>query len=223
MKPVHPGGFFFSFTFMELYIIRHGETDLNRQGIVQGRGVNPGLNESGKQQAQLFFEYFRNEKFQKIYTSTLLRSIETVEPFIALGIPTEQREELDEISWGVHEGTQSHPFRVEYHHLLKKWNDGDLGAHVEGGENPLDVQKRQFHFIDYLQKQKEQKVLICMHGRAMRIFMCTLLNIDLIHMDDFPHENLILYKLNYESNKYGMVLHSFLEHLNPLHKTHKDG
>jgi len=203
---------------MELYIIRHGETDLNRQGIVQGRGVNPGLNELGKQQAQLFFEYFRDEGFQKIYTSTLLRSIETVAPFIALGIPTEKREELDEISWGIHEGTKSQPFKIEYYHLLKKWNEGDLNAHVEGGESPLDVQQRQRRFIDYLNKQKEQKVLICMHGRAMRIFVCTLLNLDLIHMDDFPHNNLTLYKLNYDNGEYKMELNSFLEHLKPLHK-----
>lgn len=216
LEPVNRRVFLY-FIVMELFIIRHGETDLNRQGIVQGRGVNPGLNELGKKQAQLFFDHFKNENFQKIYTSTLLRSIETVVPFKVLNIPTEQREELDEISWGIHEGTKSKPFKIEYNNLLKRWNEGELNARVEGGESPLEVQARQNNFLAYLQKQKEEKVLICMHGRAMRIFICTLLNQNLIHMDDYPHNNLTLYKLNFTDGKYNMVLHSFMEHLKSLH------
>ena len=36
----------------EIFIIRHGETELNRLGIVQGSGVDAGLNDTGQQQAQ---------------------------------------------------------------------------------------------------------------------------------------------------------------------------
>lgn len=207
---------FLYFTGMLLFIIRHGETDLNKQGIVQGRGVNPGLNALGKKQAKLFFDHFKREKFEKVYTSTLRRSIETVEPFINMGLRTEARSELDEISWGVHEGTESHPFRIEYHQLLKRWNEGKLNDTVKGGESPLDVQARQNHFIEYLQKQKEEKVLICMHGRAIRIFLCTLLKQNLTHMDDYPHHNLTLYKMSYNNGKYEMIWHNYMEHLKSL-------
>ena len=34
-----------------LYIVRHGQTDLNKQGIVQGRGMNTDLNDEGRKQA----------------------------------------------------------------------------------------------------------------------------------------------------------------------------
>ncbi|MFM8374363.1 MAG: histidine phosphatase family protein, partial [Bacteroidota bacterium] len=39
---------------MHVYFIRHGETDFNRQGIIQGRGVDSDLNETGRQQARAF-------------------------------------------------------------------------------------------------------------------------------------------------------------------------
>ena len=42
----------------EIFIIRHGETDYNLQGIIQGKGVNPSLNDKGRKQAQLFFDHY---------------------------------------------------------------------------------------------------------------------------------------------------------------------
>ena len=39
----------------EIYIIRHGETELNRLGIVQGRGVDSDLNDTGRAQAEAFY------------------------------------------------------------------------------------------------------------------------------------------------------------------------
>ncbi|HEY0898299.1 MAG TPA: histidine phosphatase family protein, partial [Sphingobacteriaceae bacterium] len=60
-----------------LYIIRHGETELNRRGIVQGRGMNTDLNELGKKQAEAFYQAYFHIPFDKIYTSTLKRTHQT--------------------------------------------------------------------------------------------------------------------------------------------------
>ncbi|HYG15236.1 MAG TPA: histidine phosphatase family protein, partial [Bacteroidia bacterium] len=38
-----------------IYLVRHGETEFNRMGIVQGSGVDSELNETGRKQADLFF------------------------------------------------------------------------------------------------------------------------------------------------------------------------
>ncbi|HLS39123.1 MAG TPA: histidine phosphatase family protein, partial [Sphingobacterium bovisgrunnientis] len=56
------------------YFIRHGQTDLNLKGIVQGRGVNTSLNDSGRKQADAFFNAYKHIPFDKIYTSTLVRT-----------------------------------------------------------------------------------------------------------------------------------------------------
>ncbi|MFN3940868.1 MAG: histidine phosphatase family protein, partial [Chitinophagales bacterium] len=88
----------------EIYLIRHGETDFNRKGIVQGKGVDSVLNENGIAQSQLFFEAYKQVGFDKIYVSNLKRTFQTVAPFAKLQIPVIPHAGLDEISWGVHEG-----------------------------------------------------------------------------------------------------------------------
>ncbi|WP_282456203.1 histidine phosphatase family protein [Chitinophaga sedimenti] len=71
----------------ELYIIRHGETDFNRQGIVQGRGVNSDLNAMGVAQAEAFYEHYKHIPFDKVYTSSLKRTHQTVKKFWTTNCP----------------------------------------------------------------------------------------------------------------------------------------
>ena len=48
------------------YFIRHGQTDLNLKGIVQGRGVDSPLNDNGFKQAQAFYDAYKDIPFDKI-------------------------------------------------------------------------------------------------------------------------------------------------------------
>lgn len=59
----------------DIYLIRHGETAYNRLGMVQGSGIDSDLNALGQQQAQSFFEYYKDLNFDKIYTSKLRERI----------------------------------------------------------------------------------------------------------------------------------------------------
>ncbi|NJN78265.1 MAG: histidine phosphatase family protein [Saprospiraceae bacterium] len=97
----------------ELYIIRHGETDFNRQGIIQGSGVNSSLNEVGKLQSLRFFNQYKNLDFDYVYTSNLKRTHESVQHFINQGITWRVRAEIREISWGIHEGQKERKKRLK--------------------------------------------------------------------------------------------------------------
>jgi probable phosphoglycerate mutase len=181
----------------ELYIIRHGQTDHNLKGIVQGKGINLPLNELGRRQARAFFDMYKDVPFDKVYTSTLLRAQETVYPFREIGHPFEAFAELDEISWGIMEGNamvmeNSQDFKA----LTDQWKAGNDYAKPEGGESPHELQTRQKRFIDHMMKTDAKKVLIAMHGRAIRCLMCTITDTPLSLMEDFPHVNLSLYKVN---------------------------
>jgi len=87
-----------------IYLIRHGETEFNRRGVVQGSGIDSDLNELGFLQARAFFDTYQDIEFDKIYTSKLRRTVQSVQEFINVGIPYEQFEGLNEISWGEKEG-----------------------------------------------------------------------------------------------------------------------
>lgn len=199
-----------------MYIIRHGETDLNKKGIVQGRGVNSPLNETGLKQAELFYEFYKSVPFEKLFTSTLLRTHQTVDGFIQSGIPWEQLEGLDEISWGIYEGKeQTEEVLSGFLALTQGWCNGELDSCVENGETPNQVKKRQEQAIDYILNtmSTHSKVLVCMHGRAIRLLLCLLLGIDLSRMDEFPHTNTALYKVLYDGVRFEIIDFYNISHL----------
>src|SRR5579872_3434290 len=115
-----------------LFIVRHGQTELNRLGIVQGRGRDTDLNDEGRKQSGQFFEAYKNVHFNKIYISLLKRTQQSIQRFIDLGIPYEKLEGLDELAWGVLEGQPSTPAnRSAFLKLIRDWLDGKLDSKFE--------------------------------------------------------------------------------------------
>lgn len=200
------------------YIIRHGQTDLNLRGIVQGRGVNSPLNENGIRQANAFYDVYKNVEFDKVYTSTLLRTHQTVAQFVEAGIPTEQLEGLDEISWGIYEGKeQDETIMSGFAKVVESWRNNELDLAIELGESPNQLVERQKIAFSYMiEQENEDTVLVCMHGRALRILLCHLTDVPVNLMDDFPHTNTSLYVLEYEDGKFSIVDHYNTRHLEGL-------
>ncbi|MFD2968522.1 histidine phosphatase family protein [Sphingobacterium bambusae] len=197
------------------YFIRHGQTDLNLKGIVQGRGVNSPLNETGFKQAEAFYEAFKDVPFDKVYTSTLLRTKQTVQQFLDDGIPTEELIGLDEISWGIYEGKeQDEVIMTGFEKVVASWRNGELDLSIEEGESPNALVARQKEAIQHmLTRTDEETILVCMHGRALRIMLCHLTDVDVCLMDDFPHTNTALYVLEYDQEKFTIVDHYNVKHL----------
>jgi broad specificity phosphatase PhoE len=198
-----------------LYIVRHGQTDLNRQGIVQGRGMNTDLNDEGRKQAGLFFNAYKDVPFDKIYVSELKRTQQSIQPFIDLGIPYEKLSGLDELAWGIYEGQPNTPETAAgFLKLVRDWVDGNLDSKIEGGESPNEVALRQRGALNViLSRPEEGTVLICMHGRAMRLLLCLLTQKPLTEMESFPHQNLVLYKVVYDGERFEIADFNNSEHL----------
>lgn len=193
-----------------LYIVRHGETEYNRKGLVQGSGVDSDLNEVGRAQAEAFWLKYGTIPFDRVYTSALKRTHQSVHKFIEAGIPWEQYAGLNEMSWGHSEGKppQSTTDHI-YYDTIFAWDRGEVDRKMPGGESPIEVAARQRPVIDlWLERRDEINVLICMHGRAMRIILCQLLGMPLSQMETFMHHNLCLYQLdlNMETGRTQVVL-----------------
>ncbi|SMD00867.1 histidine phosphatase family protein [Pedobacter nyackensis] len=199
----------------ELYIIRHGETDLNKQGIVQGRGINSDLNDKGRTQAAAFYAAYKDVPFDKVYTSKLKRTHQTVKDFLDAGTPWEQLSGLDELAWGIWEGQPNNEEAIAaFKGLMEEWEGGDYDARFEGGESPNDVVLREKEAIEVIKNApNEQTVLICMHGRAMRLFLCLLTNRPISEMTEFPHQNTTLYKVKYTGGQFTITEFNNTDHL----------
>jgi probable phosphoglycerate mutase len=199
----------------KVYLVRHGQTDFNLRNIVQGSGVDTDLNDTGRRQANAFYEAYQHVAFDKVYTSALKRSQQSVERFIARGVPHDALVGLNEISWGTKEGHRVTPQEDEYyHHMLSEWQKGRTNHRIEGGESPDDVVKRMKPAMDFIMSQADEKtILICMHGRAIRILLCYLLNYPLRSMDMFDHQNLCLYVLHYAGSAFSIEKYNDTQHL----------
>ncbi len=199
----------------EIYLIRHGETDFNRQGVVQGSGVDSDLNETGRKQARSFFNHYRHLPFDKIYISALKRTRQSVDDFIREGIPFEVIPELNEIGWGDFEGKLQTPEMMkEYQGIIDSWRTGALHRAGKNAETPLAMMKRQKVALQkILKNESEKRILISTHGRYLRAFLCLLSNTPLHLMDDFEHSNLCLYIIHYRHNKFEIAAANITDHL----------
>lgn len=199
----------------KIFLIRHGETEYNRKGVVQGSGIDSALNENGVRQADLFYEAYKDYSFDKIYTSSLQRTIQSVKNFIDRGIPHEVLPGLNEISWGKSEGI---PFSPEtnkiYYDIIDSWKKGQVHQKLEGGESPVEVKSRQQQAIEtILKNHHEKQVLVCMHGRAMKILLAWMTGHSVAEMDLFEHINLSLYVLHYNGNGFEVHINNNTDHL----------
>ncbi len=200
------------------YIIRHGETDYNKQGMVQGSGIDSSLNETGEQQAAAFYAKYKDFPFDKIYFSGLKRTKESVKDFIASGIPYEAIVELNEISWGDFEGQNiTEEMHRRYLDIISEWQNGNLDRAYTNAETPLQMQARQKIAVQKIIANKADKnILIATHGRYLRAFICLLLNHPLQRMDDFSHTNLCLYVIKYDGATFKLIEQDNRAHLEGL-------
>lgn len=202
----------------KIYLVRHGQTDFNLKGVVQGSGIDAPLNATGLAQARAFFERYQGVAFDQIYYSGLIRTKQSVQCFLDLNIPSKSLPDLNEISWGKYEGTPMTPEEGEYYkHMLSQWQQGNLDYSIQGGESPNQVAVRMRSGIKTILEGPGETILVCMHGRAMRIFLSVILSFDLRYMDNFEHHNLCLYLLEQLSDGTFVVRkNNSLDHLKAL-------
>ncbi|MBV6438673.1 MAG: histidine phosphatase family protein [Haliscomenobacteraceae bacterium CHB4] len=199
---------------MTLYILRHGETEYNRLGIVQGSGVDTELNDTGHEQARAFFENYQEVDFQLIVTSLLQRTHQTVRRFIEKEIPWIQTSEINEISWGDHEGQPATPERtIVYQHMINEWRKGNLDASLPNGETARQLAERVGRFVEWLKTRPAEKMLVATHGRTMRCLIAMLKGLKIEEMEGVPHANTGLYVIHFQNDEFVFERENDTSHL----------
>lgn len=145
-----------------IYIIRHGQTELNNRNVLQGRSDHP-LNEKGRAQAAEAAERLREVSFDAVYSSPLIRAIQTAE-IAAPGRPIITDHRLIEMDYGPYEGTDLKDPPPE---VLAFFRDFVHTPAPEGME-PLDrIVKRAGDFLEE-RCRTGADILISTHAIAMK-------------------------------------------------------
>ena len=165
-----------------LYLCRHGETELNKQRILQGQGVDASLNETGKEQAAALCKELKGIDYLAV--TGLKRTKETAK---GLSMDMNVYKELNEIHWGCYENLQNPDLSA----ILEEWNSGNFDCKSEGGESPNEVRDRSivglFRILDDSHKCK--KIGVIAHGRLLRILISQLIHNTLHYMPLILHSN----------------------------------
>jgi broad specificity phosphatase PhoE len=136
-----------------LLLVRHGETDWNAEGRLQGHTDRP-LNDYGRRQAKELAERLAGEGADAIYTSDLVRAQETAEIVgERLGLTVVVDPDLREKDWGTWEGLT-----------------GDERVHVEfAGESTQDHRERVMGAVRRIAaRHPDQRVVVVTHGGSLR-------------------------------------------------------
>ena len=155
----------------EFFFVRHGETDANLAGILQGN-QNHSLNEVGIRQAKAVAEYLRDVDFSAIYSSDLLRAAKTAEIIAECGhadVPLVFTERLREWNCGEIEGWNWAKIREKYPVEAKSFYVEQLQVQMPDGESGMEFQKRISDFLDDLVvKHPGGRILLVAHGGVLQ-------------------------------------------------------
>ncbi|MCC6816380.1 MAG: histidine phosphatase family protein [Saprospiraceae bacterium] len=198
----------------EIFILRHGETECNRNRIVQGSGVDSELNETGIVQSKKFFSKYKSIPFDLHIHSNLIRTKQTISLFLNPSIPCLVDDRIREISWGEHEGKGDEPELMQkYYRVIRSWQGGIYTDKALDGESAIDLSNRLNPFIKDLKNLTFSKALICTHGRTLRAMICIFKNWPLSRMEEIEHTNTGLYHLILDENDWKIIIENDLAHL----------
>ncbi len=159
----------------EFIFVRHGETDANRAGILQGGAINMSLNGNGRIQAGAVAEYLSREKFDAAFASDLLRAAETADIIVRAnkhGMPFELTSKLREWNCGEMDGLSFEEIYKRFPQEGKSFAFEQIETQMPGGELGTDFQARIDHFMmDLVRDYSGKKILLVAHGGTLqRIF-----------------------------------------------------
>lgn len=170
-------------------IVRHGNSASNVDKTYTGHIDSP-LSEVGKLQAQRVCEYlFENFKIDSIYSSDLIRAIDTVAPLakkLKKEIITDV--ELRELYGGKWEGLKFLDLPDLFPKDYKVWVENVGFARPTGGESYPELQARAVHAIKKIAKEQDGKtVVVSTHGGLIRALQCAVCGVDLSEMQNVPY------------------------------------
>ena len=150
---------------MKIYVTRHGQTDYNKDRLMQGRSDIP-LNETGTAQAQATKEKIGDIKFDAVYASPLIRAVQTAS--IISGYAQEdiiKDERIIEADFGKYEKANYMKLPLP---MKLYWMYPEVFSAPKTVESIKSMVKRTSEFLKELEEKDYENVLVVCHGGIIR-------------------------------------------------------
>jgi len=180
---------------MTIYIARHGQTEWNLIRRIQGQ-TNTSLSTAGIQQGLDLCQLLKDQPINRIFTSSLDRTINTAKPLAEhLGITIQPTKLLNELAFGVLEGQYLLDLDEEGKRIWDWWMEDQAQRRIPDGESYLDLRMRAEKFLEEnLNEEDQETVLIVAHNRINQMLLSCLLDVPLSRAIQIEQKNTWLYR-----------------------------
>ena len=187
---------------MRVVILRHGTTELNKQGMIQGSNVDPDLSKEGRAYAEKAAKNFDPSQFDAVYASPLKRAQQTARIFVGDKTPIITDKRIEELSYGSWDGKSSLEYRKKHPDAFnsKGLINDNIYKYASDVEKREDFRKRIAAFFDDLYKEHaNDTVLVVCHGVVSRMICAHFLtNGDVKYFDQMQNCGLAELDINKE-------------------------
>lgn len=163
-----------------LILVRHGETDWNRQGRFQGQ-IDIPLNSNGHAQAEAARSFLEGVTLNRAYSSSMSRPRETAEGILKShsGVSLTVTDGLMEIGHGLWEGKLESEIREGWEELLQAWKDAPETVQMPEGETIQDVWERSVECWNSIADglDPSETALVVAHDAVNKTILCHLLGL----------------------------------------------
>jgi len=171
---------------MNLYLIRHGQTESNSKGRYLG-SFEDELSLQGVKEIEKVKEYIKTIHFDKVFSSERKRAVDSAKILVDKDIICDYR--LNERDFGIFEN-KTYSEICDKHPLENKaWEDNWIDYRIPEGESVAETYSRVVEFIRELEKENCEDCLIVTHGGIIRLIYCYILGGDLNIFWKFASEN----------------------------------
>lgn len=200
-------------TMQRLLLIRHGESEWNREGIIQGfRDCD--LSDLGREQADKLRARLDKEVFDIAYSSTATRAMQTAEAAVGHRMAIEAVPDLREINLGRWEGERAAELKRRLPRETHMWFHEPSKVRIEGAETLLAFRRRVTRAMDSIRAgHPDGGVLIFAHGGVICTYLTRLLGLKLDDMWRFKIRNGSITKVIFPMNKPRIEVLNDISHL----------
>lgn len=213
---------------LEVYLVRHGETQSNLDRVFQGH-LDTSLTERGKEQAECVARTLERIRFDAIYSSDLARAADTARVIASRQNSTDVvlNPGLREMHYGVLQGVPLNDAArvLEPYGIASHWESGVFSARglaAPGGESVRQVRNRASRFIAQVDAEHApvdgQRILVVSHGGFLRVLVTVFLGLPASQRNAFAIDNCSITKLMREGGKTRLEFHNHVCWRDQLHQ-----
>ena len=192
---------------VKIILIRHGETDWNKEQIFRGR-IDVALNEVGLAQARAVQKFLKDVQISAIYSSPLSRALETAR-VVGEGRNCEVKieEGFIDINFGRWQGLSHQKVKEDYKDLYEMWLTKPQVVTFPEGESLEEVQRRSMKALEkVIKKHSGETLAIVSHRVLNKVLLCTILGLELSQFWYIKQDTCAINRFEYKDNKYYLIL-----------------